>query len=117
MIHSFLTEVWKFRCEVLHSTQNATVEIRMKMRAQEMLDYYKSHTWHLSKGGEYVVVQKKNAISSTDRSIRNWIESIESSVREKATRVQTNGYSTIYDASYRTPFWAYSWGVHSHPNP
>jgi len=92
MMHSLLTEVWKFRCKVLHSTQNETVEIRMKMRAQEILEYYKHNSWQLSKGDEYLVQRKNNFVRSTNRSIRNWIERIENSVREKATHVQFNEY-------------------------
>jgi len=91
-MHSLLTEVWKFRCEVLHSTQNETAEIRMKMQAQEMLEYYKRNSWQLSKGDEYLVLRKNNFVRSTNRSIRNWIKRIENSVREKATRAQINEY-------------------------
>ena len=85
-MHVFMLSLWKNRCDVIHVTENLTVSIRMKTQAQQLLQYLQSKPWMMKKDDRHLIVKKRDFRKSKERSIKNWIDRVEMSIREQAGR-------------------------------
>jgi len=90
-VHEYSHGMWTHRCEVIHSNQIATVEVRTKMKAQELLTFYKTKPW-LLRPKDRRLIKRRDFRKSTDRSIRNWIFRMEASIGRHANREEIAKY-------------------------
>jgi len=70
-VYEFSHGLWVHRCDVIHTNQVETVEIRTKMKAQELLTFYQCWKPWMLRNEDRHLLKRSIFCMSTDRSIRN----------------------------------------------